>query len=192
MNLQKYCSLKIHQDNLAAPIYQTFCLLWGVHRDLLFHVPPHKRKTVQTTTFIWVYFLQLTHQLLTMKPTPKYFNQVKKLWRWNDTSLPIIYFITYSCSGFGRILISKFIYIIFHIFYHSLFACLANILQRDITIHCTTNMLCLDFGQRLKEDPTPPCWWSKFKTSWSTYAVISSKTTTADFWRVTCSLRIKG
>ena len=49
----------------------------------------------------------------------------KKLWRWKDTSLTIIYLIKYSCSGFGKIWISKFIYVIFHIFCHSLFACLA-------------------------------------------------------------------
>ena len=45
INLQKICSLKIHQSDLAAPTHQTFCLLWIVQRDLLIHIPPHNVKT---------------------------------------------------------------------------------------------------------------------------------------------------
>ena len=71
MNLQKYCSLKILQAYPVAPTRQTFCLLCGFQRDLLVHIPPHKFKTVQTTTLIWVYFPQMTRQLLTIKTLPK-------------------------------------------------------------------------------------------------------------------------
>ena len=38
MNFQKYLSPKIHQDDLATPTHETFCLLCGVHRYL--RVPP--------------------------------------------------------------------------------------------------------------------------------------------------------
>ena len=66
----KKISLRIHQADLAIPTHQTFCLQCGVQRDLLIHIPPHKVKTVQTTTFTWVYFPQMTCQLLTMNPPP--------------------------------------------------------------------------------------------------------------------------
>ena len=49
--LQKYCSLKIHQADLSASTHQKFCRLCRVQGDLLVHIPPHKVKTVQTTTF---------------------------------------------------------------------------------------------------------------------------------------------
>ena len=68
MNPQKYCSLKIHQTELADPTHQTLCLLRRVQRDLLVHTPPQKGKTAQTNTLIWVYFLHMTRQILTMKP----------------------------------------------------------------------------------------------------------------------------
>ena len=35
MNLQEYLSLKIHQAEIAATTHETFCLIWGVKRDLL-------------------------------------------------------------------------------------------------------------------------------------------------------------
>ena len=101
MNLQIYFSLKIHNADLAISTHQKFCLICGFQRDLPIHIPPHKSKTVQTTTFIWVYFLQMTRQLLTMKTLPRCFNQFKKLRRWKDTIFPIIYFIKYSRGGFG-------------------------------------------------------------------------------------------
>ena len=93
--------MKIHQAYLVAPTHQTFYLLCGVQRDILVHIPPHKGKTVKNTTFVWVYFLQMTHQLLTIKILPKCFSLVNKLQQWNYTSLPIIYFIKYSCGGSG-------------------------------------------------------------------------------------------
>ena len=46
--------LKIHQSDLESTTQKTFCLLYGVQRYLLSHIPPHKGKTVQTNTFIWV------------------------------------------------------------------------------------------------------------------------------------------
>ena len=64
-------SLNIHQAELASPTHQTFYLLWGVHRDILIHIPPHKGNMLPTTTFIWVYFFQMDHQLHTMKTLPK-------------------------------------------------------------------------------------------------------------------------
>ena len=74
-------------------------------------------------------------QLLTIETPPKFFNHANKLWRWKDTILPIIYFITYSCGGFRKILIRDFIYVIFHIFYHSLFVCLSLRWRGNITSH---------------------------------------------------------
>ena len=56
MNLQKHCLLKIHNSDISAPTHQMFYLFCVFQRDLLVHIPPHKVKTVQTTTFIWVYF----------------------------------------------------------------------------------------------------------------------------------------
>ena len=47
-------SLNINQDELVYPTHQTFCLLWGVQRNLLVHIPSHKDKTFHTITFIWV------------------------------------------------------------------------------------------------------------------------------------------
>ena len=93
MNLQKYFSLKIHQYELAAPTHQNICLLCEVQRDLLVHLPPHKGKMIQRTTFIWVYFPWMNRQILTVKNLTKCFNQVNKHWIWKDTSLSIIYFI---------------------------------------------------------------------------------------------------
>ena len=135
MNLQKYFSLKIHQADIEAPTHQTFCLLCRFHRDFLLHIPPHKVKTVQTTTLIWVYFPQMIRQLLTMKTLPKCFNQANNIWQWKGTSLPMIYFIKYTCGGFGKMWIRKFIYVIFCIFYHSIFACLALRWRGNITSH---------------------------------------------------------
>ena len=66
----------------------------------------------------------MTLQILTTKTLPKCFNKVNKLWLWKDTSILIIYFIKYYHGGFEKIWISKFIYIIFHIFYHIDFACI--------------------------------------------------------------------
>ena len=77
---------------------------------------------------------------------PNCFNQVKKLWLWKDTILPIIYFIKYYRGGFGKIWIRKFIYVIFHIFYHSIFACLALILWGDITSHSPLTLSVLISG----------------------------------------------
>ena len=71
MNLQEYLSLKIHQADLADPTHQTFCLLCGFQIDLLLHIPPHKRKTIQNTTLIWIYFPHIIRQLLTIKSLPK-------------------------------------------------------------------------------------------------------------------------
>ena len=133
MNLQIYFSLKIKHSDLAVPTHQNLCLLCIVQRDLLNHIPPQNIKTVQTITFIWVYFPQMTRQLLTMKTLPKCFNQVNRLWLWKDTILPIIYFIKYSRCGFGKIWIRKFICVILHIFYHSIFACPALRWQGNIT-----------------------------------------------------------
>ena len=70
MNLQKYFSLNIHQDYLAYLTHQAFCILYILHRDLLIHITPHKGKAVTTTTFILVYFMQMTHQILIMKTLP--------------------------------------------------------------------------------------------------------------------------
>ena len=124
MNLQKYFSLKIHYNNLASPTHQTFCILCGFQINLLLRIPPHKGKKFQSTTLIWIYFPQMTPQILTIKTLPKCFNQVNKILRWKDTILPIIYFIKYYRGTFGKIWIRKFVYIFFHIFYNSLFACL--------------------------------------------------------------------
>ena len=41
----KYFSLKIHQTDLAAPTHQTFCLICGIQRDLLFPFPVEKTWT---------------------------------------------------------------------------------------------------------------------------------------------------
>ena len=101
-NLQEYFSRKIYQTGLASPIHQTFCLLCGVQRDLLVYISPHKGKRFWTTTLIWVYFLQMTRQILTMKKIPKCFNQSNKLWTWKDTIPPIIYLIKYYHIGFGK------------------------------------------------------------------------------------------
>ena len=70
MNLQKYFSLTIHQDDLASPTHQTFCLLCRVQIYHLVHIPSHKCKTFQTTTFVWVFFPQMTLQLITINPPP--------------------------------------------------------------------------------------------------------------------------
>ena len=121
MNLQIYFSLKIQHSDLAVPTHQKFCFLCGFQRKLLTHIPPQKIKFVQTITFSLVYFTQITPHLLTMKTLPKCFNQVNKLWKWKETILCIIYFIKYYRGGFGKIWIRKLIYVIFHIFYHSLF-----------------------------------------------------------------------
>ena len=91
--------------------------LCRVQRDLLDHKPPHKGKPFQTTTLSWVYFPQMTWQFFTLKTLPKYFNELTKNWWLKGTSLSIIYFIKYSCGGFVKIGIMKFIYVIFHIFY---------------------------------------------------------------------------
>ena len=135
MNIQKYLSWKIHQADLASPTHQTFCLLLGVQRDLLVHVPPHKGKPVQATTFVWVYFTQTTRHILTINPPPKCLNQVKTIVQWKDTIINIIYFIKYSCGGFGKIWIKKLLYVIFHILYHSVFYCLVLRWQWNITSH---------------------------------------------------------
>ena len=148
MNLQKYFSPKIHQDALADPTNQTLFLLYVVHRNLLVHIPPHKGKTVQTTTLIWLYFLQMKRQLLTMKTLPKCFNLVNKLWRWKDTILDIVYFVKYYHGIFGKIWIRNYIYIIFQIFYHSFFACLAFRWRVNITSH-SPNPPPLLFGEAL-------------------------------------------
>ena len=68
MNLQKYFSLKLNKSDLPDPTHQMFCLFCGVQRYLLVYIPPHKGKTVQATTFIWAYFLQMNLHLLTMNP----------------------------------------------------------------------------------------------------------------------------
>ena len=40
-------------------------------RETIFiHIPPHKVKLVQTTTFVWVYFPQINRQILTLKTLP--------------------------------------------------------------------------------------------------------------------------
>ena len=94
MNLQKYFSLKLNKYDLPDPTHQMFCLFCGVQRYLLVYIPPHKGKTVQATTFIWAYFLQMNlHLLTTNPPPPKCFNQVNKIWQCKDTILPIIYYI---------------------------------------------------------------------------------------------------
>ena len=118
-------------------------LLCGFQRDLLINIPPHKYRTFQTTTFIWVYFPQMTLQFLTMKNLLKFFNKVNKILQWKYTSLSVIYFIKYFCGGFGKILISNFIYVIFHISYHRIFAYIALIWWGNITSHWTTNMIIL-------------------------------------------------
>ena len=71
MKLKKYFSLNIRQADLAATTHQTFCLLCGVHRGLLVHMPLQKSKTVQNKTFVWVNFLQMTRQFLNIKILPK-------------------------------------------------------------------------------------------------------------------------
>ena len=118
---------------------------------------------------------------------PKCFNQSKKLWLWKNTSLPMIYFIKYSRGGFGKIWIRKFIYVIFHIFYRIIFACIARIWRGNIASHCTTTIICLDFRKLIKREPNYSCWLSKLKTSWSACARISSEPITATFWQVACS-----
>ena len=45
INIQKYFSLKIHQDDLASPTHETFCLLCGLQRDLLTPPPVEKIRT---------------------------------------------------------------------------------------------------------------------------------------------------
>ena len=47
--------------------------------------------------------------------SPKFFNQVKRLWRWKGTILLMIYSIKIYRGRFGKIWIRKFIYVIFHI-----------------------------------------------------------------------------
>ena len=121
INYQKYFSLNIYQADLARPTHQLFSPLCGIQRDLLIHIPPQKVKMLQTTTFIWVHFPLMTRQFLNMKTLLKCFNQVNKLLQCKDTILPIIYFIKYYRGGFGKIWIRKFIYVIFHIFYYSIF-----------------------------------------------------------------------
>ena len=64
--------MKIHQSDIAALTHQTVCLLCGFQRDILIYVTPHKGKTVQTTTFIWVYFTQIIRQILTMEIIKRY------------------------------------------------------------------------------------------------------------------------
>ena len=108
--------------------------LWISERPPCSHTTS-QRQTFQTTTFVWVYFLQMTCQLLTMKTMPKCVNQVNKLWRWKDTIIPNLHFIIYSNGVFGIIGTRKFIYIIFHIFYHSIFACLVLIWRQNIISH---------------------------------------------------------
>ena len=88
INLQKHWSLKIHKADIPAPTNQTFCHHCGVQRNLLVHIPPHKVQTIQTTTFIWVYFPQMTHQILTIKTLPKCFNQVNKLYYGRTLAFP--------------------------------------------------------------------------------------------------------
>ena len=146
MNLQKYWSLNIRQADLAYPNHQTFYLLFRSQRDLLIHIPSQKGKTFQTITFIWVDFPQMTRQILTMKTLSMCFNKVNKLWLWENTILPMIYFIKYYCGGFGKIWIRNFIYVIFHIFYHSIFDCRALILRGNITSHSPLTCAVLILG----------------------------------------------
>ena len=75
----KTLSLKIHQADIAAPTHKTFCLLYRVQIYLLVHISPHTGKTVQTTTFIWVYFPHINHHILTIKNIPKCCNHVEIL-----------------------------------------------------------------------------------------------------------------
>ena len=149
--------MKIHQAGLSAPTHQTFFLLCVFQRDLSVHIPPQKGKTVQTTTSVWVYFPHMTLQLLNMKTLPKCFNQFNILLLWKYTSLPIIYFIKYSHGGFGKIWISKFIYVIFHILYHSIFACIALLWLGNIISHSPNPPPLLFFRHFLPEDKSIGC-----------------------------------
>ena len=92
-----------------------------------------------------------------LKPSP-IFQSSKKNWRWKDISLPIVYFVKYSRGSFGKIWIRKFIYIIFHIFYQSIFSCLIPRRWVNISSHWATNMLYLDSGSFLNREPTS-FWW---------------------------------
>ena len=124
-----------------------------------------------------------------MKNLPKCFNQVKKVWRWKETKLPIIYFINYYHSGVWK--------------YESgsssnssskssvtVFSLSCPYMMRKCYHSLTSNILCLDFGQYWKF--TAPFWWSKLKNSWSACARIRKKTTTTDFWQGACIQRTKG
>ena len=121
----KSFSLNIHQVDIAAPTHKTFCLLCRVQIYLLVHIRPQKTQNGPNYHFHLGLLPQMTRHTLTMKTLTKCLNQVKKLWRWKDTSLPINYFIKYSSGGFEKIWIMTFIYIILHIFYHSIFSCIA-------------------------------------------------------------------
>ena len=121
----------------------------------------------------------MTCQLFTMKTLPIFFNQVNKPWLWKDNIFPIIYYIKYYRGGFEKIWIIDFIYIIFQIFYYSLFAYLALRLRGNITSNSPQTKLCLDFSKCRKF--TSPFWLSKLKTYRYACARIRSEPTTAAF-----------
>ena len=87
------------------------------------------------------------------KTLPKCFNQVNKLLKMEVYQPFHGIFIKHSHGAFGKIRIRKFIYVIFHTFYHSLFACLAHILNGNITSH-SLNQPTLIFGEALSSRET--------------------------------------
>ena len=160
---------------LAAPNHQKFCLLYGVQREFLVHIPPQKVKTVQITTFIWVYFPQMTLQILIMKILPNCFNQVNKIWRRKETNLLIIYILSNTLavalgkyeSRFSSTSSTTSSITLF-------FACIDLRRRGNITIPRTTEMLCLGFWEMSQIHP-PPVDDTKIKTSWSACDGIGSE-----------------
>ena len=68
----------------------------------------------------------MTLQILTMKTLTQVFQPSQKTLTMKGHQ---------PHGGFGKIWIRKFIYVLFHISYHSIFACLAFIWQGNITSH---------------------------------------------------------
>ena len=132
----------------------------------------------------------MNRYLITKKTLPVCFNQVNTFWQCKDNILTMIYFIKYSCGGFGKIWIRNLIYVIFHIFYHSLFTYLFLIWQGNIIGHSpiTFSVLILVHVSNL----FPLFDDTNLITSWSACVVIISKPTTTDFWRGACIQRTKG
>ena len=76
--------------------------LWSPERFLLPYTTSQRQNGPNYHFYLGL-LSAMTLQLLSVKTLLKCFNQVNKLLLWKETILPIIYFIEYSCGGFGKL-----------------------------------------------------------------------------------------